>query len=141
MLGVSYATSLGLPRDSVAAHMWLTLAARQNEAEAIRLRDALARKMSRAEIDQAAARAQRWRPAATTRFADQPTVRFAQVTLTGLGFDPGPADGQMGQRTHQALAAYQAKAGLRGDGALTEVLLQRLKADGTRSSSLATKTR
>jgi localization factor PodJL len=139
MLGVAYAAGLGLPRDPVAAHTWLSLAAKQDDAEAVRLRDAVARKMNQSEIAQANARARQWRAAAPTRFADAPTVRFAQVRLAAFGFDPGPADGQVGSRTRQAIAAYQAKVGLRGDAAVTPALLERLRADG--GASLTTTAR
>ena len=137
MLGVAYATGLGLPTDKVAGYAWLSLAAKQNNPDAIRLRDALGSKLARADIERATARAQAWRPASTTQFADPATVRFAQLALASLEFDPGPADGQMGQRTRQAVAAYQAKAGLRADGALSPALVERLKTDNQSRAALA----
>jgi TPR repeat protein len=137
MLGVAYASGLGVPRDRVAALTWMTLAAAQKNDEATHLRDALSRKMSRAEIDQANGRVRQWHATAATRFADPPTVRFTQIALAELGFGPGPADGQMGQRTRQALAAYQARAGMKGDGLLTPALIARLRTDRLSNPSLA----
>lgn len=137
MLGVAYATGLGLPRDDVSAHAWLSLAAKQNEPEAARLRDALARKMTSAALDQSNARVKRWRAAPSAQFADRPTIRFVQVALAELGFDPGSADGQMGQHTRRALDAYRTKAGLRENAGLTPAIVQRLKTDRLAGSSLA----
>jgi uncharacterized protein len=136
MLGVAYGSGLGLPRDRVAALTWLTLAAEKDD-EARRLRDALSGKMSSAEIDQAVARARQWRATAARQFADPPTVRFAQTALSELGFNAGPVDGQMGQRTRQALAAYQTKAGLKADASLTPQLIERLRIDRLSNPSLA----
>jgi len=39
-------------------------------------------------------------------FKDRDLVRFVQRKLKGLGFDPGPLDGVVGQKTREALASY-----------------------------------
>jgi TPR repeat protein len=140
-LGISYAAAQGLPRDRVAALTWLTLAAAQGNPDAARERDALARKMSKAEIEEADRRAKEWRAAQSQPFLDAPTVRFAQVALADLGFPPGPIDGQQGQRTRAALAAYQAKTGTPGDGALTPAVIEKLRADRLPAASVARSTR
>lgn len=136
-LGVAYASAQGLPRDRIAALAWFNLAAAQGNPDAARDRDALARKMSKAEIEQADRRAKEWHVAQTDPFLDAPTVRFAQVALADLGFPPGPIDGQPGQRTRHALAAYQKKMGMPGDGSLTPAVLEKLRADRLPASSLA----
>ncbi|MFB6608738.1 caspase family protein [Agromyces sp. NPDC056379] len=59
-------------------------------------------------------------------------VRRLQELLTEAGFDPGPADGDFGHRTHSAVVAFQRSAGLVPDGAagpltiaaLTEAVLE-----------------
>jgi TPR repeat protein len=140
-VGMAYASAQGVPRDRVAALTWLSLAAAQQNAEAARERDALARKMNKTEIEQAERRTKEWRAAQPGQFLDAPTVRFAQVALADLGFPPGPIDGQQGQRTRQALTAYQAKAGLPGDGSLTPAVLEKLRADRLPAASLARSTR
>lgn len=43
-------------------------------------------------------------------------VAWAQGALKQLGFDPGPVDGVMGQRTQAAIKAYQTARGLEADG-------------------------
>ena len=50
-------------------------------------------------------------------------VEMAQLKLTELGYDPGPMDGQMGKRTHQAIQQFQRDQGLATDGILSCDLL------------------
>lgn len=52
-----------------------------------------------------------------------PGVQFTQTALKQLGYDPGPADGQMGRKTSAAIRAYQSDCGLVADGALSAGLL------------------
>ena len=40
-----------------------------------------------------------------------PGIQLAQASLKVLGYDPGPADGLMGQKTAEALRAYQKACG------------------------------
>jgi len=44
--------------------------------------------------------------------AQAPDVRTAQARLTILGYEPGPPDGVVGQRTRDAVRAFQADRGL-----------------------------
>jgi hypothetical protein len=48
------------------------------------------------------------------------TIRQAQQRLQAAGFDPGPADGQLGPRTVKALRDYQAKRKLAVTGQLDD---------------------
>jgi TPR repeat protein len=139
LLGMAYATGQGLPRDRVAAATWLGLAAAQKDENAMRERKALTTQMSKAEIDQADRRVRAWQRAGRNPSPnDQPSVRFAQVALTDLGYDVGPVDGQLGPRTRQALSDYQGKVGLLpSDGRLNPVVLERLKIDRVPGSTLA----
>ncbi|MEE4111857.1 MAG: peptidoglycan-binding domain-containing protein, partial [Desulfobacteraceae bacterium] len=50
-------------------------------------------------------------------------IQLAQASLKTLGYDPGPVDGQMGQKTVTALQAYQTACGLPSDGLLSAELL------------------
>ncbi|MDX1434535.1 MAG: peptidoglycan-binding domain-containing protein, partial [Gammaproteobacteria bacterium] len=45
------------------------------------------------------------------------TLAEIQSMLGELGYQPGPADGVMGERTRQAIRRYQGSAGLAVDGA------------------------
>jgi TPR repeat protein len=55
LLGLMYDKGFGVTQDVVLAHKWLNLAAahapRQNRENVLRLRDALASKMTRAQLD------------------------------------------------------------------------------------------
>lgn len=52
----------------------------------------------------------------------------AQIALSRLGFDPGPADGVVGAGTRKALRAWQASRKLPADGYLSSDMVARLKA-------------
>ncbi len=61
--------------------------------------------------------------------ADQATVSDLQLRLKTLGYDPGPADGQLGPKTRAAIRAYQRDAGLKADGMVTTTLLKSMKVE------------
>ncbi|MBT8039078.1 MAG: DUF748 domain-containing protein, partial [Gammaproteobacteria bacterium] len=69
-------------------------------------------------------------PAPVTQQVD---VSRVQSLLTGLGYEPGPADGRMGKRTAAAIRAFQRREGLPVDGKTSVRLLSALqaRADGT----------
>jgi peptidoglycan hydrolase-like protein with peptidoglycan-binding domain len=48
--------------------------------------------------------------------AVKPTCRRIQEALKACGFDPGPADGRIGEKTRQAVKDFQKKKGLKIDG-------------------------
>ena len=61
-LGRMYRRGLGVLQDYVEAHKWLNLAASRGEAAAVDERDALAERMTPAQVAEAQALAQAWRP-------------------------------------------------------------------------------
>ena len=64
-------------------------------------------------------------PAVTNKEPD-PLVKKAQQLLANLGYDTGPADGQVGPKTREAIIAFQRRAGMTVNGDVTVELLQRL---------------
>ena len=62
VLGRLYLQGLGVIQDYVEAHKWLNLAASRGEAAALAERDAVAAKMTPAQIATAQERAAAWRP-------------------------------------------------------------------------------
>lgn len=59
--------------------------------------------------------------------ADQATVSDLQLRLKTLGYDPGPADGELGPKTRAAIRAYQRDEGLKADGRVSANLLEQLR--------------
>jgi peptidoglycan hydrolase-like protein with peptidoglycan-binding domain len=57
---------------------------------------------------------------------DRAEVERVQKALKQMGHDPGPIDGVMGERTREALRAYQAKQGLGATGRLDDATLAKL---------------
>ena len=55
-------------------------------------------------------------------------LRRLQTLLDGLGYEPGPADGQMGQKTARAISEFQRSEGLPVDGRPTAELLAAVEA-------------
>ena len=61
-LGVMYANGHGVPQDFVLGYMWVNLAASQGQEDAVKNRDALARKMTPQQIGKAQRLAREWKP-------------------------------------------------------------------------------
>jgi hypothetical protein len=57
------------------------------------------------------------------------TIERVQRALAALGFDPGVVDGVVGDRTREALRAYQARKGLPVTGRTSQDLISALDAD------------
>jgi hypothetical protein len=58
-------------------------------------------------------------------------VQEIQRKLSAHGYDPGPADGRLGQRTRMAIEGFQRDYGLTVDGRATGELLEVLRKVGT----------
>jgi peptidoglycan hydrolase-like protein with peptidoglycan-binding domain len=57
---------------------------------------------------------------------DRDPVKAAQEALRDKGYDPGPADGQMGAKTRAAVREFQRKEGLKATGTLDSTTMARL---------------
>ncbi len=67
----------------------------------------------------------------TLRLGDEgPRTALWQAFLRGRGLDPGPVDGQFGDRTHDATIAYQRQYGLDPDGKVGQQTLLRAGGQG-----------
>jgi hypothetical protein len=71
-----------------------------------------------------AASARKPEPAAA--IDDRALIASIQELLATLGYNTGPADGIVGQRTHRAILAFQHRIGMHADGRPSEALYARL---------------
>ena len=144
VLGFMHALGRGYPQDFVVAHKWLDVAARGGNADAPQARDQIATRMTYAQLREAEALADAFRPTTTanggatggsswssapeTLPTGRALVREVQSGLAQLGFDPGPPDGLMGTRTRNAIMDFQRQIGRPVNGDASQALLQDLRA-------------
>ena len=144
MLGRLDEAGNGTTQDFVAAHKWYNLAAARGHGHAAEARDALADRMTDGQIAEAQQAAREWQPQETASRGAPPRSRpdintlsyrervaEIQHELDRLGYDAGPTDGLMGDRTRSAIHAYRADMGMARDGRATSDLLRRLRATQT----------
>lgn len=63
---------------------------------------------------------------ATTEYTDQNTIQKVQQALNDKGYNCGTADGIAGQKTKDAINAYESASGITVNGIITDELLQSL---------------
>jgi len=141
-LGRMYANGQGVLQNYVEAHAWFNSAASGGMAQGRAERDALASRMTPAQIAEAQRVAGK-RSASRSPGAKAPPsppprgpgppagnlVARIQGMLARLGYDPGPADGVAGTRTRDAIRSYQTHSGLSPDGRPSRALQDALAAD------------
>lgn len=153
-LGIIYAKGIGAEADLAKAYKWFAIAARGGDADAASKRDTIANAMRPDQLQIARGEAEIWKPREIDTSANSVTIlpewksdtgqsaavekeepqalstreliAKAQELLARQGYDPGPADGLMGERTRHAIMQYQEKAGLPADGEVTPELLEKL---------------
>ena len=62
----------------------------------------------------------------TASVDDTRLIARTQAILSSLGFDAGPADGKMGRKTRDAIAAFQTSKGLPATGEIDKTLIEAL---------------
>jgi peptidoglycan hydrolase-like protein with peptidoglycan-binding domain len=67
------------------------------------------------------------------------TIAKLQADLDVLGYDPGPADGKMGDRTLNAIRQYQRSAGLGSSAEPSQLLLAKLSEDAAKAPKTSKK--
>jgi localization factor PodJL len=124
-LGVMYERGMGVPQDLGRAAAMYRAAADQGHKEAAERLVALG---ATASAQTANAKVSQTEDL-TTGNADMPRAAVAEIQrlLARLDFDPGPADGVMGKKTVDAIAKYQAMAGMTADGRPSASLLEDLR--------------
>jgi localization factor PodJL len=146
-LGVIYARGLGTTQDLVESYKWFAVAAAQGDTDASGRRDEVAKAMSPGDLAKARAAVAAWHAKAplveanavaapkgnwddgapSISVADQQAlVAKIQTLLADAGYDPGPADGRIGQKTVDAVKAYQQKVGVPVTGRIDKTLVASL---------------
>ena len=66
-------------------------------------------------------------PAAGVSVNSSADVMTAQSLLAGLGYDPGPADGQIGPRTRDAILLFEERSSMLRSGRVSRQLVEKLR--------------
>lgn len=144
-LGVMHANGRGAPRDFITAYKWLNIAGAQGNENAIKGRDAVARRMTPAEVEMGQKRAREELSLGGGEiFTGEVPARLKQMTARNLnlegqrllnarGYNVGFADGIEGPRTRAAVREFERQGGLPLTGKITPELVTRL-ANGNRES-------
>lgn len=137
----------GMNQDLAEAYKWFAIAAEGGDAVAASRRDEIANRLDAETLVQArlAARTwtsrqpdavangdveslRTWASAAGGTDISESDVARVQALLTALGYEPGPADGQLGQRTRDAIRAFELSAGMTETGDIGPALIEKLEA-------------
>lgn len=152
-LGILSAKGIGVARDLGEAYKWFAVAAKAGDNDAGAKRDEVARAMTPDELAKAEAKAKLWQahePAPEANVVEVPdawktdremtasvdmtrAITNVQAILNQNGYDAGPPDGVMGERTRMAIKAFQEQNGLADTGEINDTfvraLLQKHKAN------------
>lgn len=125
MLGLLHAGGTGVPQSDQEALRWFRRARASGYPVDPRMLTASGIQAYAQEVRQRqAASSVRSAPASSSQ---KDLVREIQQRLVELGFDPGPVDGLLGQKTRAAITAFQRRQGLAADGRATPQVLDALK--------------
>ncbi|MCT7374487.1 peptidoglycan-binding protein [Chelativorans salis] len=152
-LGILATKGIGVKRDLSEAYKWFDVVARTGDADAAAKRDEIAKVMAPADLVKAQGKAKLWKARQAdpqTNTVDIPrewrtdematgsvdvkavdmkkAIGNIQVILNKNGFDAGPADGVMGDRTRAAIKAFQKENGLAETGVVDDALVRALLA-------------
>jgi len=147
-LAILYARGLGVPQDLVEAYKWFAVAASSGDPESAKRRDIIAQALTEEDRAKAEAAAATFQPLPLVvdanevqmpdwRSDDNATsvevnshnelVALVQKLLAENGYDPGPPDGLLGERTIDAISQFQDRAGLPKTGRIDPELVAALQ--------------
>lgn len=145
-LGILSAKGLGVPQSLEESYKWFALVAKAGDKDAASKRDEVAKALRPEQLAKARAATDLWKPKpvveeantvdipetwreseATTAGIDmKQAIRNIQAILNKNGYDAGPADGIMGDRTKTAIAQFQNDNGMDATGEIDEPLVRAL---------------
>ncbi len=148
--GIFHTKGFGTEVNLVEAYKWFSIAAKAGDKDAGNKRDVIANAIQPDQLEIAKALVADWKPLEVVKAANEVAVNEAwkspqavasasvkvdkniiaqtQSLLAKVGFNAGVADGIMGQKTRNAIAAFQAKSGLPVNGKIDGEFLKALKA-------------
>ena len=149
--GIFHTKGLGTEVNLVEAYKWFAIAAKAGDKDAGNKRDVIANAIPPDQLEIAKALVTDWKPLEVVQAAnevlvteawkapvvaaaapeitiDRSVIAQTQLLLSKVGFNAGVADGIMGQKTRNAIAAFQQKAGLPVNGRIDGEFLKALKA-------------
>ncbi|WP_274630150.1 peptidoglycan-binding protein [Arvimicrobium flavum] len=145
-LGILNAKGVGMPQNLEESYKWFALVAKSGDRDATAKRDEIANSLRPEQLEKARAATELWKakqvdPASnvvdipdewtesqerTASIDMKKAVKTIQLILNKNGYDAGGADGVIGQKTKDAIIAFQKDIGLPADGQVTEQLVEEL---------------
>ncbi|MEN3791178.1 peptidoglycan-binding protein [Fulvimarina sp. MAC3] len=148
-LGILYARGAGVDPDLTESYKWFSIVGESGDKDAQEKRDEVAKSLSPEELTEAKAAVANFKvknrseiantvdiPKDWAAAAPKPTktasidmnraIRNIQAILGKLGYDAGPPDGLIGDRTTSAIMDFQKDAGLAATGEIDEALIRAL---------------
>ncbi|MGE3366866.1 MAG: peptidoglycan-binding protein [Rhizobiaceae bacterium] len=147
-LGILAAKGVGMPANLEESYKWFALVAKAGDKDAATKRDEIAKSLRPEQLERARASVELWKPKtpnaetnnaeipeswqespATTAGVDmKKAIRNVQAILNKNGYDAGQPDGVIGQRTTDAIKAFQKDNGLDPTGNVDKPLVEALLA-------------
>ncbi len=149
--GIFHTKGLGTEVNLIEAYKWFAIAAKAGDKDAGNKRDVIINAIQPDQLEIAKALVKDWQPLEVVKAAnevpvneawksdqavatapkikiDRNTIAQIQTLLSKVGFNAGAADGVMGQKTRNAIVAFQQKSGLPVNGRIDDKFLKALKA-------------
>ena len=136
-LAILHERGLGVERNLAEAYKWFAIASANGDADADARAEALKNSVDAAKLVEAELAARTFAPRPADAGANQVSwqpemtpaamVREAQRILGSLGYDAGPADGQAGSRTLDAVRQFERDRGLAVTGRIDNRLMDALQ--------------
>ena len=149
-MGILAVRGVGTPQSLEEGYKWFAVVAASGDQDAAAKRDEVGRAMTADQLERAQAAAETWRArpldpdangvnlpaewgetiAPSAGLESDETVSEIQRLLIAAGYDAGTADGVMGGRTRDAIAAFRRDNALSASGEVDETLTSMLAASG-----------
>ncbi len=145
-LGILAAKGVGVPQDLEESYKWFALVAKAGDRDAAAKRDEVANALRPEQLARARATVELWKPKPVDHDAnvveipegwEEPGTKTASIDmkkaianvqkiLNKNGYEAGGADGVMGEKTKNAIIAFQTDNGLEPTGEIDEKLVKLL---------------